>query len=357
MIVLYILLAVMALLVMVTVHEFGHYISGKLLGFQINEFSIGFGPKIFSKTRDNGEVFSLRAIPLGGFCAFEGEDEDGNESPNAFNNQKPWKRIIVLFSGAFMNFISALLLAILVFLIGGMSMPTVHEILPDAGSENGVVQTEYVLQEGDILLSINGHFIYPTTSLSSILSEIENGEIVTARIVRDGKEMEVQVQKREYQSTVEDEAGNVTVQKAWGFGIMQSYTAYHLGFFESIGRSVSYCLRMGWVILGTVGQLFTGQLGLDAVGGPLTTIGMTAEVARSGFRYFLDIVVMIDVNLAVMNLLPIPALDGCRIIFTAIEWIRRKPVNRKVEAIVHTVGLLLLFGFVILADINQLFFL
>ncbi|MBQ2711842.1 MAG: site-2 protease family protein, partial [Clostridia bacterium] len=164
-------------------------------------------------------------------------------------------------------------------------------------------------------------------------------------------------QKREYQSTVEDEAGNVTVQKAWGFGIMQSYTAYHLGFFESIGRSVSYCLRMGWVILGTVGQLITGQLGLDAVGGPLTTIGMTAEVARSGFRYFLDIVVMIDVNLAVMNLLPIPALDGCRIIFTAIEWIRRKPVNRKVEAIVHTVGLLLLFGFVILADINQLFFL
>ena len=104
----YILVAILALLLMVMIHEFGHYIAGKMLGFKINEFSVGFGPKIFQKKKKNGEVFSLRTIPLGGYCAFDGEDEK-SDSPTAFNNQKAWKRLIVLFMGAFFNFLSAII--------------------------------------------------------------------------------------------------------------------------------------------------------------------------------------------------------------------------------------------------------
>ena len=120
----YILIALVVLMFMITVHELGHYIAGRILGFKINEFSIGMGPKIFSKRLKNDQIFSLRWLPLGGYCAFEGEDED-NPSPQAFNNQKPWKRIIVLFSGAFMNFISALIIVIIAFSCFGDYLPTI----------------------------------------------------------------------------------------------------------------------------------------------------------------------------------------------------------------------------------------
>ena len=108
--VLYILLALAVLLVMITVHELGHYVAGKIFGFKINEFSIGFGPAIYKRTRKDGEVFAIRALPLGGYCAFEGEDEDGKESPEAFNNRPAWKRLIVLLSGVTFNFLLLIVL-------------------------------------------------------------------------------------------------------------------------------------------------------------------------------------------------------------------------------------------------------
>ena len=112
----YILLAIVVLLFMVMIHELGHYVAGKILKFKINEFSVGFGPKLLQKTKKNGEKITLRALPLGGYCAFEGEDEEGNETPEAFNNQKPWKRLIVLFSGAFFNFLSGIIFSFILLL-------------------------------------------------------------------------------------------------------------------------------------------------------------------------------------------------------------------------------------------------
>ena len=114
---LYILLALVILLVMITVHEFGHYCAGKILGFKINEFAIGFGPKLYSRTKKDGEVFSIRALPLGGFCAFEGEDEDGKSNPQAMNNQPAWKRLIVLLSGVGFNFLFGVLTAAIYLMI------------------------------------------------------------------------------------------------------------------------------------------------------------------------------------------------------------------------------------------------
>ena len=127
------------------------------------------------------------------------------------------------------------------------------------------------------------------------------------------------------------------------------------GFFDSIGHSFAYSVRLGGMILRSLGELLTGKLGLDSMGGPVTTIKVTSEVAASGLASFLNIAALIGVNLAVFNLLPIPALDGCKVIFCIIEWIRKKPVNRKVEAWIHFIGIIFLFGFAILVDLLQLF--
>ena len=142
---------------MITVHEFGHYVVGKIFKFKINEFAIGMGPALFKKKKKNGEIFSIRAFPLGGFCAFEGEDED-NDNPNAFNNKKPWQRILVLIAGAFMNFLLALFIIGIMFSCYGKAVYQVKEVHPNASYEQ-------VLQNGDGLLEINGRKIFLSTDL------------------------------------------------------------------------------------------------------------------------------------------------------------------------------------------------
>ena len=125
----YVAIAILILLVMITVHEFGHYIAGKIFKFGIDEFAVGFGPKLFSKKKKNGELLSLRAFPIGGFCAFRGEDEDSDD-PTAFNNKKWWQRIIVLISGALMNYLLALFVIMLMFGIYGQSTLVAYKMQP-----------------------------------------------------------------------------------------------------------------------------------------------------------------------------------------------------------------------------------
>ena len=148
----YILLAIVVLLFMVMIHELGHYVAGKILKFKINEFSVGFGPKLLQKTKKNGEKITLRALPLGGYCAFEGEDEEGNETPEAFNNQKPWKRLIVLFSGAFFNFLSGIIFSFILLFANGYDLIQVNNM--DTTSINyGYLQTQ------DVVVGINNQDI------------------------------------------------------------------------------------------------------------------------------------------------------------------------------------------------------
>ncbi|MCM1043701.1 MAG: site-2 protease family protein, partial [Corallococcus sp.] len=135
--ILYGILAFIVLMFMVLIHELGHYTAGKIFKFKINEFSIGMGPKLFSKTKKNNEVISLRLLPLGGFCSFEGENENSDNS-QAFNKQKPWKRLIVLFSGAFFNFLSAIIIAVIVFSCYGGTVAVVDSVYDYAASENQV---------------------------------------------------------------------------------------------------------------------------------------------------------------------------------------------------------------------------
>lgn len=445
-----VLAAILILLFMITVHEFGHYIAGKIFKFKINEFAIGMGPKIFSKKSEKtGEVFSVRALPLGGFCAFEGEDEDAS-STDSFNSKPPYKRIIVLFAGAAVNFICGVLILMLSVGIYGQIMVNCYDIRPDS------IYSGYSLDSGDVILKIDGKNVYMASDILTRLNGKTEGDVVEVTVLSGGKKEVRKVKLRnsvdaknltdsyaaftalgvatiEKVTAVTDEnplnitAGDFvlrvadsdnydectrifgksdlaeyvrgvadgesirlwllpengtaddkylsepivkyaldsdnddTVMKMLGIKESDSYLKYRsenvkFGFFGSIGRGMGYSFSISGTIFRTLGELLTGKLGLSAMGGPITTITATTSVIKTGgFHYFLEIAGFIGVNLAVFNLLPIPALDGSRIVFCVIEWIRKKPLNRKVEAVIHGVGLVALLGFCILVDILQLF--
>lgn len=445
-----VLAAILILLFMITVHEFGHYIAGKIFKFKINEFAIGMGPKIFSKKSEKtGEVFSVRALPLGGFCAFEGEDED-SPSADSFNSKPPYKRIIVLFAGAAVNFICGVLILMLSVGIYGQIMVNCYDIRPLSS------YTDYSLSDNDVILKIDGKNVYMASDVLTRLNGKNEGDIVEVT-VQNGDKKEVRKVKLRNSvdaknltdsyaaftalgvATIEkvtavteenplkinagdfilrvadsdnyddctrifaksdladyvrgvadgesirlwllpedgaaddkylsepivkyalDSSDDDTVVKMLGIRESDSYLKYRsenvkFGFFGSIGRGIGYSFSISGTIFRTLGELLTGKLGLSAMGGPITTITATTSVIKTGgFHYFLEIAGFIGVNLAVFNLLPIPALDGSRIVFCVIEWIRKKPLNRKVEAIIHGVGLIALLGFCVLVDILQLF--
>ncbi len=449
----YVLLAILILMIMITVHELGHYLVGKAFKFKINEFAIGMGPAIFKRTMKSGEIFSIRLFPFGGFCAFDGEDQDGDD-PNAFNNKKPWQRILVLVAGATMNYLLALLIIIISMSAYGQSTLGMqygrHDEAIYGTSIEEQIPADKSINDGEYIVSLTRDGkksnIYMTVDLISSLNHAKKGDVVTAELISDGKTVKRDIILRadvecknltevtkaydalgmgyamqleangsspfikgdflikigapdvEYKNATfvytPDDVAYVLKDKAVGdtvwfwttrdtkyvytfgsswsacektgegvmnyLGIKETAKNYYVtatyvrhGFFKTIGHSFGYSFKIGGTVFRTLGQLLTGKLGLNAVGGTITTIKTTSEVISYGFRYALEIMAFIGVNLAVFNLLPIPALDGARVVFCVIEWIRKKPVSRKVEGIIHAVGLIVILGFAILVDILQ----
>ncbi|MBQ8319892.1 MAG: site-2 protease family protein [Clostridia bacterium] len=391
-----VVIAIVILLVMITVHEFGHYVAGKILGFKINEFSIGFGPAILKKrSKKTGELFAVRVVPLGGYCAFDGEDyEEETETPanvqeepfeetrrdpapvqtetveekkeeeypepkgEKFNDQPPWKRIIVLVAGALMNYFLALILLLIMVGTYGVPMCIALPVGYQSGDDvpHAAWETE-TLSYRDILVSVNGVEIDMITDCIDALQGKKEGESVPARVLRrkdDGywHEKEV-ILTLAANGDFENMADVETLKKAMGIEIFT--TTVQRDFWHTVGGAFEYSFEMGTSVLRSLGELVTGKLGADAVGGPVTTITVTAQAATASPFSLLYIASFIGVNLAVFNLLPVPALDGCKVIFCIIEWIRKKPINRKVETIIHFVGIVALFAFAILVDLLHLF--
>lgn len=370
----YIVIAIFVLLFMVLIHELGHYVAGKILKFKINEFSVGFGPKILQKKKKNGELISLRAFPLGGYCAFEGEDEEGNENPNSFNNQKPWKRLIVLFSGAFFNFLSGIIFSFILLLSHGYDLVQVKNIAPESINYS-------IIEKGDVVVGIDGRDIdfvkdrYFNTLITDSVNKNYEGEItgetsfkndkdetfyivpqpLKFNIKRDGKETEVQG----YVNVIYNSSGEFvgwTLLREYGTENNAEFSVetYKYSFGESLVQCVPFAFKWAWKVLVILFQLITGQLSIKAVGGPVTTINMIAQsTSKVGFTFILILLPALAVNLAVFNWLPIPALDGFQMLFVGIEWIRKKPVNRKVINTINNVGLFVLLGLVLIIDIVQ----
>ena len=369
----YILIAILVLLFMVLIHELGHYIAGKILKFKINEFSIGFGPKLFQRKNKSGELVSLRAFPLGGYCAFEGETEEQKDNPQAFSNQKPWKRLIVLFAGAFFNFLSGIIFSFILLMASGYDLVQVKNVSTSSINYG-------VLQKNDVVYGIDNKEInfvkddYFSTLISDYLDEnhpkyqgditlevnkFENegktyylvSQPIKFNIKRDGEKITVDGYVNEIFNDKGECAGwtltSTYEENADEFDVK----TYKYTFWESLGEAIPFSFKWAWKVLVVFGQLITGQLSITSVGGPVTTVKMIANFTQENMLTLL--LPVIAINLAVFNLLPIPALDGCQMVFVTIEWIRKKPINQKVVNWVNTIGLIALFGFVIIIDILQ----
>ncbi len=336
----FIVVALILFGMLIVIHELGHYFFGKIFKFKINEFSIGFGKAIVSKKLKNGEIFSWRWIPLGGYCAFEGEDEE-SENEGAFNRQAWWKRIFVLLGGVLFNFVSAVIVAIPLLMVMGNAIPKIMEV--DAGSINTNIQA------GDIVRQVDGTKpTYLNGGLIGLTHNFEAGEEFTLTVERDGELIDLIVEKYETTQTVDGEEKTVSV-----LGVRQENIKY--GFFQSVAMSVPFSVEIGVECLEILGKLIIGQYGLRDIGGPVTTVKAIAKVSSISMLNLLLFFPIIAINLAVFNALPIPALDGGRVVFVLIEAIRKKPINREIEAKIHFYGIMVLFAFIIIVDLLQLF--
>lgn len=345
----YILLAILVLMLMITIHEFGHYTAGKLLKFKIYEFSIGFGKALFKKTKKNGEVFAIRLVPLGGYCAF-GEDEE-DDDPSAFNNQAWWKRVIVLASGALFNFISAVLFSIILLSVIGDGQTKITSVTQNNPND---------LRVGDVVTHVDGEKCsFFNGTFNSIMAGINDDTtevVLTINRTVDGKKQTLDVTVKKYAIEDTDESGNVIYENGvaktkYVVGVTSKYHSYSFG--KSLLRAIPFSCEVAWECLVILGKLFVGK-GFKSLGGPVTTISQIASASSQSLLNLLLLVPLIAVNLAVFNLLPIPALDGARIVFVLIEAIRKKPVNKEVEAKIHAVGICVLFAFVIVMDVLQM---
>lgn len=368
---LYILLAIVILLFMVLIHEFGHYIAGKILKFKITEFSVGFGFPIFSKTnKKTGEKFSFRIFPLGGYCAFEGEDDnEESSSPTAFNNQKPWKRIIVFLAGVTANFITAIIFSFILLCTVGYDVPQIVNY----------DQVQYIndYQIGDVITHVDGkkidfafgeNFVPLVNEQKSLakkqyqeigidnLPEMAESDYYTFKMTVRHTNGEVEkIEIKVYPVVEQNKDGENYINCYVGLeseeGKSPCTKAYVYDAWSGFCRSFEMAFGFAWVVLKSLWMLITFQIPITEMGGTIATISTIATFASQSMSYLLIFIPLIAANLAVFNLLPFPALDGSHVLFTLIEWIRGKPINRKIESMIHFVGLCILFGFVIIVDI------
>lgn len=361
----YILAALLLLGILVMIHEAGHFWAARLTGIEVMEFSIGFGPKLVSwKSRKHDTIFSIRPIIMGGFCAFYGEDDiDGKhkDDPRAYNRQSVWKRMLTVIMGPMMNFVLAFVVMVGFYLCIGVGVvdPVLMEI------EQGSPAYEAGLKAGDVVTSVNGYNVLDgtTQTLSDRIRLYQQGDApLRFGVVRDGETMEMDVTP-----FWDAEANRFRVGIMIGAKLRseiradgsEHYVTQRCGFGESLRNSWNQCVYAGGAILGALKNLVTTGEGLDQTSGPVGVVSLVSqEVRTGGFEAFLNLLVLISINLGVMNLLPIPGLDGSRFLFMVLEAIRRKPVPPEKEAAVHAVGmlfLLALMAFFTFKDVMRLF--
>lgn len=370
--------------VMISLHEFGHFIVAKILNFKVDEFSIGMGPAILK--RKKGETqYSLRILPVGGYCKFEGEDEKDNDNPRAFANQKPWKRLLVLLAGGIFNVV----LGFVLFMIVVFSISPVSTNVVDNTVEHSYVE-QAGIQPGDKIVAINGKKVNFYNDIRLYTQNFGKDENAVITVKRDGKKIDFNFKPSErteeavYTDTgvqVNSTINGYTTEKFIPYsdsvpkddslvGQSQQSKSYIIGFyprqkdiniFNVWGETYNETKFAVKLVYQSFWQMITGKIGIDKMSGPVGIVKEVNNQVNSG-KYsvvnVINLVALLTINLGVFNLLPIPALDGGRILFVLIEMIRRKPIPPDKEGIVHAVGMLLLLLFILFIsfhDIMRLF--
>ena len=378
-----ILVALLLLSVVVTIHEFGHFIVAKLVGIKVNEFAIGMGPRLL-KWGKGETVYSLRALPVGGFCAMEGEDE-GAPTPSAlggnadrdstpavgddsrsFAKKKAWQRLLVIVAGATMNLVLG---CVLLLVYNGLLQephPAYDGVLfatttiADLKEDTPAYQSG--LRPGDTIIEINGRRILMDTDFTMEMQNDADGvlQMVVRREV-DGETKKVELDAVKFDLVKDEESG-------------QQYLKYDFILYgeertlwNTITHSAKQEVSIATIVMRTLVDLVEGDYGINDLSGPVGTVDVIADVVGEtvntpnpliAWQNLVFLMILITVNLGVFNLLPLPALDGGRLVFLIWEVITRKPVPQKYEALVHFVGiilLLLLMVFVTYSDITKLF--
>lgn len=345
-----IIIALIIFGVIVTVHEFGHFICAKLSNIKVSEFSVGMGPQILKKQK--GEtVYSLRLLPIGGFCAMDEDIESDDE--RAFRNAKLWKRMIVLVAGAFMNFVLGfIMVTVMVCMLGQITTTEISGfsgVRNEDGSPTYYAQSYHTgLRHGDVITSIDGTSIYSILDLNYIFATttLDKHEV---EVKRDGERVILpEVVFRDDAP----ESGGGTID----FGLVTK----ERNFLSVMNESRRIFMSMGHIVGMSLKQLVTGKLDKDEVSGPVgvvSAISESTEQSESTGDAVFNIVYMtalITINIGIFNLLPLPALDGGRLLFCLIELVRRKPVKPEHEGYVHLAGMILLFGVMIFATYNDI---
>ncbi|MEG1448459.1 MAG: M50 family metallopeptidase [Oscillospiraceae bacterium] len=326
--------------VIIFIHELGHFLCALAAGVKINEFSLGMGPKVFSK-EINSIVYSFRLFPIGGFVAMEGEDEDSNDQ-NAFCNKKVWKRIVVVCAGAAMNIILGF--AIIITVISGSKLISTTII---ANFADGATSSE-TLQVKDEIIRVNGRKVATVNNIGLELMKDQDG-LVDMVVKRNGKTTELK--NVPFKMSEVDEGIEMIQMDFQVYGKQPT-------FFGVIKESYHWTLGLMEQTYVSFMDLVTGRYGLKQLSGPVGVAEVIGEATSVGFSSVLMMTALLSINIGIFNLLPLPALDGGRLVFLIIEGIFRKPVPAKYEGVIHSVGFLLLIGLMVVVtfkDIINLF--
>ena len=336
--ILQILLAILLFGFLIFIHEGGHFLFARLFKVSVNEFAIGMGPKIISKkSKKSGIVYSLRAFPIGGFVSMAGEDEESDD-PNAFNKKPVWQRLIITVAGAATNLVvGAIVMAVLVCVNPVLGSTTVGEFHEGAASEAAGLMVD------DRITEVDGKDVHILDELSYEIMRL-GIEPIDLTVIRDGEKM-----------TIEDVQFPQMSSEGIAFG-SQDFKVYRdeVNFLNIVKHSFykcAYTVRMIWESLY---DLLTGRFGVEAVSGPIGVTEALTEAADTGAYNFIHLSVIISMNLGIMNLLPLPALDGGRIVFLLIEAVRRKPLKMEVEAYINFAGLAVLMTVMVLICVKDI---
>ena len=330
------LIAVVMLGLIIFVHELGHFLTAKLFKMPVSEFSIGMGPQVFSVDTKN-TAYSFRAIPIGGYVNIEGM-EIGSEVENGFSSKPAYQRFIVLFAGVFMNFLMAFILLFAIAKINGRIEYDTNAII------GGLVKggaNEQILKVDDKVLELDGKKINVWTDISEVTKVSQDKKEISALIERDGK-----VENLTLKLTKDEENNRVVL------GISPKYKKINLSTIESLDFAKN---SFNSIITDTVKgffTLFSGKVSLKEVSGPVGIFKVVGEVSKFGWLSIVSLCVVLSINIGVLNLLPIPALDGGRIIFVLLEIFGIK-VNKKWEEKLHKGGMILLLFFILMISVND----
>ena len=331
------LVAILAFVMLIIIHEFGHFIAAKICGVRVNEFAVGFGPKLFKK-KIGETVYAWNLIPLGGYCAMEGEDE-GSTDERAFCNKGPFKRLFIVANGAIFNLILGLILVAITLIPSQKFASTTV-----AKFEDTAISSQYGLKVGDEIVAVDGRKIFTTYDLSYAFTGVDDGA-VNMTVKRDGEKVELKDVK--FATEKENDISYIKVD----FYVKGEEKTFLNFISYTFDTAIANC-RVVWFSLI---DLITGKYGISAMSGPVGITAAIGSVAKTNLFNILPIMALITINLGIFNLFPLPALDGGRIVFILIELITRKPVPQKYEGWVHTIGLILLLGLMLLITAKDIF--